>query len=95
MLPNKLGELLSSMYLIGVALSLRMPKSTLLIKMYGWLIFKANFSLGIELPTLMINLGWPSTIAGLESLDWTAGLDSCMYRIGGRCLHIDTMFEVS
>ena len=49
-LPTKLGELLSSMYLIGVALSLRMPKSPFhRIKVYGWLIFKANFNLGVEL----------------------------------------------
>jgi hypothetical protein len=50
MLPNKLGELLSSMYLIGVSLSLRKPDSICLkTKIYGWLILRNQFSFGIEL----------------------------------------------
>ena len=46
MLPNKLGELLSSMYLIGVEDA---EDHVIEDKMYGWLIFKASFSFGIEL----------------------------------------------
>ena len=44
-------ELLSVMYLIGVALSLKMMPKGLChrIKIYGWLIFKGNFNLGVEL----------------------------------------------
>ena len=50
MLPNKLGELLSSMYLIGVALSLKKPDNILFeTKIYGWLILRSQFNLGIEL----------------------------------------------
>ena len=50
MLPNKLGELLSSMYLIGAALSLKKPGSILFeTKVYGWLILRSQFNLGIEL----------------------------------------------
>jgi hypothetical protein len=49
-LPNKLGELLSSMYLIGVSLSLRKPDSIChKTKIYGWLILRNQFNFGIEL----------------------------------------------
>ena len=46
-LPNKLGELLSSMYLIGVASTL--AKLLVQIKTYGWLVIRGQFGMGIEM----------------------------------------------
>ena len=49
-LPNKLGELLSSMYLIGVTSALsRCPSKLVQIKTYGWLIMRGQLGLGVEI----------------------------------------------
>ena len=46
LLPRKLGELLSSMYLIGV---IRSAHCDCTVTVYGWLIFRSVFSIGVEL----------------------------------------------
>ena len=48
LLPRKLGELLSSMYLVGVINSLK-HINTDCIKVYGWLILRSTFSVAVEL----------------------------------------------
>ena len=48
-LPRKLGELLSSMYLIGMARALSNGKPLIKAKVYGWLMLRNQFSFGIEL----------------------------------------------
>ena len=46
MLPNKLGELLSSMYLIASVTNIKHPSQTH-VEIYGWLLMRSMFSIGV------------------------------------------------
>ena len=48
LLPNKMGELLSSMYLVASITSVKHP-SQKKVEIYGWLLMRSTFSIGIRL----------------------------------------------
>ena len=48
MLPNKLDELLSSMYLIASVTNIKHPSQTH-VEIYGWLLMRSMFSIGLKL----------------------------------------------
>ena len=48
-LPNKLGELLSSMYLVATISSAKYSCAKKSIEIYGWLLLRSTLSIGVKL----------------------------------------------